>query len=85
MPGDMESLVDIVMFHARTPTLLPFACASTLRVFREYPESRRTLYAREYLAARYSGWDVFRVVGRLGNIPPRDLREQPLTDVLSDR
>lgn len=81
----MESLVDIVMFHARTPTLLPFACASTLRAYREYPESRRTSHAREYVVTRHSGWDAvirLSVHGLLTGVAKRWLADRFSGDVL---
>ena len=52
----MDSVADIVFFHARTPTLLPFACESVMRAFIEYPGPRRQQYARDYVVSRWSGW-----------------------------
>lgn len=52
----MGSFAVVVFFHARTPTLLPFASAAVHREFLEYPEPRRLQYARDFIVSKHSGW-----------------------------
>jgi hypothetical protein len=83
----MDSVADIVFFHARTPTLLPFASESVMRAFLEYPEARRQQYARDYVVSIWSGWHAairLSVHGLLSGASEAWLEQHFDRDVLRD-